>query len=141
MKDINDRRAKTECVGHARDWLCRKRGLTFEDVNIAADIWDKINFYSRISDSTRIPLENLLNGSPHPPMVGDLVIYSEKYRGTGHVAVVVDINSYGDAVTVSEQNYINGIKPMGHKRRIPLMLIEKRYWLLDDYLIGLKRYK
>jgi len=132
-------RKKVQCVEYARRWLRGEMGLVYDDVNIAADIWDKIKFYTRVSDGSRLPVCNVLNGAPQPPNVGDLIIYSEKYLATGHVAVASEVDLQRGLISVCEQNFANQYQGPGHKRRIPLITNADLYWLLDGYLIGWKQ--
>ena len=135
----NSARTKVHCVEYARRWLHGEMGLVYDDVNIAADIWDKINFYTRAADGSRLPVCNVLNGALQPPDIGDLIIYSEKYLATGHVAVTSEVDLQTGMISVCEENFVDQYQRPGHKRRIPLITHADRYWLLDGYLIGWKQ--
>ena len=128
-----------QCVEYARRWLRTEMGFIYNDVEIAADIWDMINFYTRITDGRQIPVTSVLNGAQQPPKVGDLIIYSEKFLTTGHVAVACEVDLQREVISVSEQNYANQYQPPGDTRRIHLVAHADRYWLLDGYLIGWKQ--
>ena len=130
---------KWQCVEYARRWLLRKRGAVFGDVDIAADIWTKIDRLTRVSDQTEIPLEARLNGSDRPPQVGDLLIYAKAFYDTGHVAVVLDVDPVARLINVGEQNFDNKPWPGTHARRIEYIEKDGKIWLLDPYLIGWKR--
>lgn len=127
-----------QCVEFSRNWLKRRLGVVYADVNIAADIWDYINDYIRIIDGVNLPVVNILNGAGEPPKVSDLLIYSEKFYGTGHVAVVIAVDTTNDYVEVCEQNYANQKLPSDHRRKMPLVKHHDLFWILDAYLIGWK---
>ena len=94
-----------QCVEYARRWLLLNKGVVFGDVDIASDIWDSIGFYTRVSNNKKIPVETLSNGSSHAPERDDLLVYSQKLFGTGHVAVVVDVNLKSGMIELAEQNF------------------------------------
>ena len=84
-----------QCVEYARRWLYHTKGLVFESVKIAADIWDSINYLVGAKAKGRRKLRNLPNGSAEPPQRGDLLIWSSDYLGTGHVAIVTRVDYKG----------------------------------------------
>lgn len=127
-----------QCVEFARRWLLTERGMVFASVDVASDIWDKIHHYTRVEDSQKIAVNTYLNGHTQAPAVGDLLIYGKALYGTGHVAVVTQIDSERNLVRVAEQNYRNEIWPADYAREIPIILHNGHYWLLDHYLIGWK---
>jgi len=127
-----------QCVEYARRWLYVNRGFLYEDVTIAADIWDKVKFYTRVVDEKSVAVFNIENGANQLPDSGDLIIYSEKYLNTGHVAVVANIDTENNFVHVYEQNYANECELPKQKRKIPYVYHTKKYWLLDSYLLGWK---
>ena len=132
---------KWQCVEYARRWLLANTGAVYGDVDIAADIWNKIDYLTDVKTKKQIPLETRLNGSTQPPEVGDLLIYAKAFHGTGHVAVVTGMDIKNGLVEVSEQNFSNESWPDHYARK--LMLIKKGggYWLLDGYLLGWKHAK
>ena len=138
-KELEDTGIKAQCVDFARRWLCSKMGLVFNEVDIAADIWEKINFYTHLSDGRQLPVSNILNGASQPPNIGDLIIYSQEFMTTGHVAVITVVDLQVGMIGVSEQNYYNQYQTPNHVRRIPLIKNANYYWLLDGYLIGWKQ--
>ena len=127
-----------QCVAFARRWLYENKGMVFDEVKIAANIWDSINFYTQISTGERAPLVNFVNGSPQPPKEGDLIIYGEQFLKTGHVAIVADVDVVLGEIIVYEQNYNNVYEHPHQKRLIRFINNEGRYWLLDDFIIGWK---
>ncbi len=129
---------KWQCVEYARRWLLRHEGAVFADVDVAADIWNKIDHLERVDHKGVIPLQNYPNGSSHPPSAGDLLIYARAYLGTGHVAVVTDVNLPAHAIKVAEQNYFNRKYPGDYARKIALIEKNHRYWVLDSYVLGWK---
>lgn len=126
-----------QCVEYARRWLLVRRGMVFGSVDIAADIWDQVDQYTRVADQQPVFTENYPNGSSERPQIGDLVIYAKEYLGTGHVAVVVALAD--DSIDVAEQNYLNQRWVGTTARRISMQHRQGGYWLDDDYLVGWKR--
>ena len=129
---------KWQCVEFARRWLIRNRGLTFGDVDIAADIWN-IDTYTRLADGGELRVSNQVNGATLLPQKGDLLIYAKEYLGTGHAAVVVEVDKASGVLKVGEQNYENKKWPANYARTIPFIERNGHYWLLDAYLLGWKR--
>lgn len=132
---------KWQCVEYARRWLLVHKGAVYGDVDIAADIWDKIDELTHVATKTKLPLESHLNGSKQPPRVGDLLIYARAFNGTGHVAVVTDVDYEKGIVEVGEQNYQNAPWHEDYARTIELIRKGDNYWLLDGYLLGWKHIK
>lgn len=130
---------KWQCVEFARRWLAIRRGVVYGDVDFAVDIWDEIDHYERLTDGVRIPVRNIVNGSADAPRVGDLLIYARVFRGTGHVAVVTEVDRATGLIEVGEQNYSNIPWNGDSARRVTMIRHGDRYWLLDPYLIGWKR--
>ncbi len=127
---------KWQCVEYARRWLLINTGAVYGDVDIAADIWDKIDHLTDVKTKKRIPLEAHLNGSTQAPEVGDLLIYAKAFNGTGHVSVVTGMDFKNDMVEVSEQNFNNESWTDDYARKIMLIKNGENYWLLDGYLLG-----
>lgn len=129
---------KWQCVEYARRWLLVHKGAVYGDVDIAADIWDKVDNLTHVATDRILPLESHLNGSKQPPRVGDLLIYARAFHGTGHVAVVTDVDYEKGIVEVGEQNYENVPWQEDYARTIELVKKDDNYWLLDGYLLGWK---
>jgi len=129
---------KWQCVEFVRRWLIRNRGLTFGDVDVAADIW-ALNALTRLSDQSPVPLTTHENGSKQLPKRGDLLIYGREYLGTGHAAIVLQVDRSSGVVRVAEQNFKNQKWPGHYARAIQFIQKNGRYWLLDAYLLGWKR--
>ncbi len=127
-----------QCVEFARRWLYKNKGMVFDDVKIAANIWDNINFYSQVSSGYKVPVTNFTNGALQPPRVGDLIIYGERYLTTGHVSVVVEIDISLGVILVYEQNFENVYEHPHQKRSIRFIYKNGRCWLLDNFIIGWK---
>lgn len=126
-----------QCVGYARHWWMRNRGLTFGDVDIAHDIL-YLTEATEVHTGNSIPLGRSLNGSARrAPERGDLVVYladrDDPQWRAGHVAVVVDVDLELGLVALAEENYDNRPweDPSAFARRIPLFQINGRYTLLD----------
>ena len=129
---------KWQCVEYARRWLLINKGAVYGDVDIAADIWNNIDYLTDVATKKAIPLESHLNGSRQPPQVGDLLIYARAFNDTGHVAVVIDTDYANGVIEVGEQNYNNEPWPEDFARKIELVRKGDNYWLLDGYLLGWK---
>lgn len=127
-----------QCVEYARRWLLINTGAVYGDVDVAADIWDRIDHLTDLNTGKPIPLEARLNGSPQAPEVGDLLVYAKAFHGTGHVAVVTGMDVKNSLIEVSEQNYDNQSWPDDYARTIMFIEQEGHYWLLDGYLLGWK---
>jgi glutathionylspermidine amidase/synthetase len=128
-----------QCVEFARRWLLVNKGVVYGDVDYAYDIWDKINHYQSVADKKPVPVVNIPNGASQPPRVGDLLIYSKDFLGTGHVAVVTAVDANNDRLQVGEQNFDNRQWSGDHARAIDMTFQHGRYWVLDPYLLGWKR--
>lgn len=129
---------KWQCVEFARRWLLARHGVVYGDVDYAVDIWDKINFYSTPDKSRQIAVSSHVNGSSIRPTVGDLFIYAKALYGTGHVAVVIDIDEQKQKIRLGEQNYKNMPWRDTHAREVDYVIRDGQYWMLDAYLIGWK---
>ena len=130
-----------QCVEFARRWLLQTHDLVFADVPIAANMWENIDYLTQVSDNKSVPLDSHPNGSHSKPVKGDLIIYSEAFLGTGHVAVVVGHDSDAGVIYVAEQNYSDQPWQGGYCREIPLLEVDGHWWLLEPYLSGWKRVK
>lgn len=134
----NASEANMQCVEFVRNYLRVHKGLFYADVNIAADMWSKINAFIRINDCTELPVINIVNGASTHPEIDDILIYSEELYGTGHVAIVTRVDLANNYIEVHEQNYANQKTPPDLSRRIPLIKHQESFWLLDTYLLGWK---
>lgn len=128
-----------QCVEFARRWLIQTHDLIFADVPTAANMWNDIDYLTQVSNNKIVPLDSHTNGSHSKPVIGDLIIYSEAFLGTGHVAVVVGYDSDAGVIHVAEQNYSDRPWQGDYCREIPLLEIDGRWWLLEPFLIGWKR--
>lgn len=129
---------KKQCVEFSRRWLYINKGVIYQDVKLAADIWNEVNFYTRISDGIEVEVSSIVNGAECLPRIGDLIIYSEKFMSTGHVSVVVNVNNVDDLIELHEQNFDNHYQLPNQKRCISFVFYNDAYWLLDSYLLGWK---
>jgi hypothetical protein len=132
---------KWQCVEFARRWLYETRGQSFPSVDYAHQMWTEINHLVRVRSGKKIPLYSHANGSKSLPRVGDLLIYDEAFKGTGHVAVILEIDWLRKVVKVGEQNYLNELWPASYARELPLVRGENGIWILDTNLIGWKSVK
>jgi len=129
---------KWQCVEYARRWLLINAGAIYGDIDIAADLWDKIDYLTDVKTNKQIPLETHINGSVQAPEVGDLLVYAKAFNGTGHIAVVTGLDINNGLVEVSEQNFNNVSWPDNYARKIMLIKNRENYWILDGYLLGWK---
>ncbi|MDH5424993.1 MAG: CHAP domain-containing protein [Gammaproteobacteria bacterium] len=129
---------KWQCVEFARRWLLMNYGVVYKDVDYAIDIWGKIDHYLKIADKSQIPVRSYVNGSEQSPVPGDLLIYAKALLNTGHVAVVTNIDKQNNKLYIAEQNYSNKKWPGDYSRAVDYIIKDKRFWVLDEYLIGWK---
>lgn len=130
---------KWQCVEYARRWLLVNQGVVYGDVDVAADIW-QLDIVTSSDKKIQKHFESILNGDTHRFVQhGDLLIYSRAFLGTGHVAVVVEVDAKNQRVYLAEQNFDNNKWDGNSARDIPYVIHEGRMWLLDPYLIGWKR--
>ena len=129
---------KWQCVEFTRRWLISQHSLTFGDVDVAADMW-ALKSLTKLSDQSSVPLKTFENGTKQPPKHGDLLIYGREYLGTGHAAIVLQVDRKRGMVRVAEQNFKNQKWPGQYARTIQLIQKDGRYWVLDPYLLGWKR--
>ncbi|MHB8471870.1 MAG: CHAP domain-containing protein [Gammaproteobacteria bacterium] len=129
---------KWQCVEFARRWLLVNKGLVYGDVDVAADIWDRITYLTRVTDQKKIPLDVYPNGATRAPRPGDLLIYAREYLKTGHVAVITAVDVASQSVKVVEQNFANSRWPSDYARKLDLLSKDGHYWILDAYLLGWK---
>ena len=94
---------KWQCVEFARRWLYVNRGLIFDDVGMAYEIFELTSMRD-VRNDRRLPVRSFRNGSRRPPEPGALLVWDEggEFERTGHVAVVVDV--LPDRVRFVEQN-------------------------------------
>ena len=100
---------------YARRWLITVKGVTFDKVNNATDIWSLQK--ATLLDSTKVDFINA--PITEIPPIGALLIYRKSATfPKGHVAVVVKVHPNGE-VDVAEQNYSNkwqGIRRINVKK-------------------------
>lgn len=130
---------KWQCVEYARRWLLVNEGVVYGDVDVAADIWNKIEHVSTVPGKKAIKLVNFVNGSTTMPARGDLLVYAREYLNTGHVAVVTAVDVKQGFIKVAEQNFLNSRWPGDFARKIKYVHSEGSFWLMDPYLLGWKR--
>jgi glutathionylspermidine amidase/synthetase len=132
---------KWQCVEYARRWLLINKGAVYGDVEVAADIWNKIDHLIHVATNKELPLEAHLNGSEKPPQRGDLLVYARAFYDTGHVAVVTHVDHENGVLEVAEQNFNNQPWTGDYARTIEFVKKGSNYWLLDGYLLGWKHVK
>lgn len=129
---------KWQCVEFARRWLLINKGLVYGDVDVAADIWSRVTYLTRVADQKKIQLNAYPNGSTQAPRPGDLLIYAREYQNTGHVAVITSVDMAAQSIKVAEQNFANARWPGNYARVLDLVRRDGHYWILDAYLLGWK---
>lgn len=134
---------KWQCVEFARRWLLLRKGVIFGSVDTAADMYTQVQCVKRIADGKFYPVKAFPNGSPSPPPVGALLIYSvaEPDYPVGHVNVITEVSTSSPSsmyVRVGEQNWSFGKWKGNYNRQIPLKLTNKNYWIsdVDDNIKG-----
>lgn len=130
---------KWQCVEYARRWLLVNNGTVYGDVDVAADIWNKIDHVKDVKSGREVKLIKYANGAQTHPKRGDLVVYAREYLNTGHVAIVTEINTDKGWIRVAEQNLLNQAWPADYARQLKLIKQDEKYWLLDPYVLGWKR--
>ena len=130
---------KWQCVEYARRWLLQQHGVVYGDVDIAADIW-QIDHVSNPNTGELYKFDSFVNGSESKPSKGDLLVYGKEYLGTGHVAVIVYADYDNGILHLAEQNYANNRWVKNYARDVSLISNNGKFWVLDSYLIGWKRF-
>ena len=92
-----------ECVEYVRRWLILKKGVTFNDVKTAADVWH-LDHVTQVMDGAKLPFQTVADKTQSPPVGSVLVFRPSKHNEhKGHVAIVVRV--VGDDVDIAEQNW------------------------------------
>lgn len=122
---------KWQCVEFARRWLYLNKGLVFDDVPMAYDIF-RLRTIRVVETGELLPLYSFRNGSMRHPEPGCLLIWEEggEFETTGHVAVVIEATPH--YVRLAEQNVDNQIWADGrtYSREIRAEVSERgEYWL------------
>ena len=123
-----------QCVEYARRWLITAKGLTFDSVNCASDIWHLNNLEFSKSTSMIRHFSRVPNGSKCSPKEGNILIYARSNNNDmtyGHVAVITRVTK--DTVYVSEQNFDNDYWPKDYARKLVLTTQNGLYTIQDDY--------
>jgi len=129
-----------QCVEFARRWLMKEKGLTFGSIDVAADLWGKVDHLDNLKTKERVPLQQVLNGAKEPPAPGELLIYGRDYLESGHVAVVLRVSRKRQLLYVGEENFGNTPWPGNFSREIPYIKRGAEVWVLDHYLMGWLKY-
>jgi glutathionylspermidine amidase/synthetase len=115
---------KWQCVEYARRYLYLTKGMSFESVVAATNIWD-LSTVTLLSSNQKYEFVQHRNGvATSAPKEGDLMIWPQQGNDTpfGHVAVVVGVeyNSKGFEVRLAEQNFLNEMweVPGSHARSL-----------------------
>lgn len=108
--EINKKKFRTgvrwECVEYARRWLIINKGITFDDIDYAVDMYSSVIFRTldgQIVNHRSVDKQFINNVAMLK--TGDLLIYStDLFPVTGHVAVIVKIDRKNGEIYVAEQN-------------------------------------
>ena len=94
---------KWQCVEYARRWLYINKGLIFNDVTMAYEIF-KLTSIRDVTNNQELPLCSFKNGSQRHPIEGDLLIWADggEFEETGHVAIISEV--FSDKIRIVEQN-------------------------------------
>ena len=93
---------KWECVEFVRRFLMITRGITFNEIEHAYDIFNLP--YFQTLDGRKIPIVIIRNDGKNKPQTGDILVWSKDIHG--HLAVIVDTKENGDLL-IAEQNLDN----------------------------------
>ena len=94
---------KWECVEFVRRFLMTTRGITFDEIDHAYDIFNLSSFQT--IDGKRIPIVKN-NKKQYKPERGDVLVWGKDEDKNGHVAMVVETKENGD-ILIAEQNWEN----------------------------------
>jgi hypothetical protein len=130
---------KWQCVEFARRYLIQTRGLTFESVPFAYQIWDQIDHLNSIHNNEKLNLKNFVNGEIPSLSKGDLLIYSQEHLGTGHIALIEEVSKEKKSLRLIEANFLNTSWPGTYAREIDYRPLDGGLWIEDSHLLGLKR--
>jgi len=131
---------KWQCVEYARRWLYINKGLIFDDVSMAYEIF-KLTTIRDVTNNTQLPLFSFKNGAQRHPKVGDLLIWDDggEFEETGHVAIISEV--FADKIHIVEQNMNFVAWPEGKNfsREIKARVgSDNDYWLqcsFDDSIV------
>lgn len=94
---------KWQCVEFARRWLYINKGLIFNDVTMAYEIF-KLRTIRDLKNNIDLPLNAFKNGSKRQPELGSMLIWDEggEFERTGHIAIITEV--FDDKIRIAEQN-------------------------------------
>lgn len=117
-----------QCVEFVRRFLMITKGITFDEIDNAYEIFNLSSFQSLKGDS-KIPIIKIKNNKNILPQKGDILVWSQYVDdiGWGHMAIVTDVDNKGN-VFIAEQNWDNEWTDNNYSRKIR---IED-----DKYIIG-----
>ena len=126
---------KWQCVEFARRWLYLNKGLVFDNVAIAEDIFE-LKHFRKVSDGELVPVFSFKSGSTRWPETGGLLIWEQEgeFEDTGHVAIVTEVSkSY---IRIAEQNLTHTEWPKGqnYSRELKAQVDEDGgYWIESQF--------
>jgi hypothetical protein len=121
---------KWECVEYVRRYLILNKGITFNEIDNAYQIFN-LDYFIDIYTNKKIKIYKHYNGSNIIPNIGSLLIwdkYLDKNR-TGHIAIITHVSD--KYIELVEQNWKNS-----KNRRIKVDIINNGYYIKDGNIIG-----
>lgn len=132
---------KWQCVEYARRYLMVTKGVQFDSVDGASDIW-ALNEVTSVNESApqSYTLKSFANGlTRDPPSVGDMLIYPIQPPDMpyGYVAIIVALEASGHLpgyVRLAEQNWFNAAWKGTYARQLDLkgMYANGNYTIVDS---------
>lgn len=124
-----------QCVEYARRWLILVHNISFEQVQMAYQIFTSDNIsFRNIWTKHSIPYTKCPNGSAISPVKGSILLWdkADNYL-TGHVAIILNIDE--NYVYIGEQNWKDVEWLNNYSRKIPIKKISAhnqiQIWLDD----------
>jgi len=126
-----------QCVEYARRWLILVHNISFEQVDMAYQIFTSDNIsFKNIWTKQSISYTKCPNGSTICPLIGSILLWdkADNYL-TGHVAIILNIDE--NYVYIGEQNWKDVKWLNNYSRKIPIKKIsthnqnQNQIWLDD----------
>ena len=127
-----------QCVEYARRWLILVHNISFEQVDMAYQIFTSDNIsFKNIWTKQSISYTKCPNGSTISPDTGSILLWdkADNYL-TGHVAIILNIDE--NYVYIGEQNWKDVKWLNNYSRKIPIKKIsnhnhnQNQIWLNDS---------
>jgi glutathionylspermidine amidase/synthetase len=122
---------KFQCVEYARRYLLITKGVIFESIPMAYDIFH-LKAVKKVKDDKFYQFSSHKNGQSREPAKGDLLIWNPigEYEVTGHVAVISAVSD--THVDIVEQNVDDTVWPDGqnYSRRLKATVDSSGYYTI-----------